>query len=66
MPVRNEEELYCYIDTKISKCSSNQISHFYKLDEIIDICNKLDISVRLPSGKKKNKAVLYQEIKAYL
>ena len=38
----------------------------YKLDEIIDICNKLDISVQLPSGKKKNKGVLYQEIKAYL
>jgi len=47
--------------SKPIKAASN-----YKLDEIIAICNKLDISVQLPSGKKKNKGVLYQEIKAYL
>ena len=61
--INNIKHNYYRIDnpSKPIKAASN-----YKLDEIIDICNKLDISVQLPSGKKKNKGVLYQEIKAYL
>ena len=38
----------------------------YKLNEIVSICNKLDIKTKLESGKSKNKKQLYTEILTYL
>ena len=38
----------------------------YKLNDIKDICKKLDIKTLLESGKPKNKKQMYQEILTYL
>ena len=38
----------------------------YKIENLRDICKKLDICINLESGTRKNKKVLYEEIKAYL
>ena len=38
----------------------------YKIDDIINICNKLDIKTQLESGKSKSKKQMYTEIQTYL
>lgn len=56
-----QNNMYCI--TNINKPINGIAS--YKLQDLIDICNKLDINIKQDNGKNKTKPMLYADIKLY-